>query len=185
MRNILIFGAGLLLFTGLVSSCSGKREAEKARLDSIRTADSLAVVEYDLQQARQDSILQDSLLQASLAERYKNALSLNPVEKVKNQVPESSFFKIEWTCDVTNNSGIPLTGNDYQITFDETYEDGNADGLFDVTKQRSIKGVSLSPDSTAQVVLTGRANTQELSNPKIKMLISEEEFLARLRQARK
>ena len=100
-------------------------------------------------------------------------------------MPESSFYKVDWTCTVVNNSGITMTPADYQVTYDETFEDGNADGLFEVTKQRTLKGVTLAPDSTAQVVLTGRANTQDLSKQAIRMLISEEEFITKYKEAHK
>lgn len=183
MKKILLFGTSTLLLAGIMSACSGKGEAQKEKEDSIRTADSLAVVKLDLEQARQDSIIQDSIIQATAIEKYKDAVTITPGNKDKKHVPETSFYKINWTCTLTNNSGIVMHPGDYQVTFDETFEDGNADGLFDVTKQRTLKGVVLAPDSTAQVVLTGRANTQELSNPGIKMLISEEEFISRYKQA--
>ena len=71
------------------------------------------------------------------------------------------------------------------MTYDETFKDGNAGHLFDVTQQRTLKGKLLAVDSTTNFVLTGRSNTQNLSNPGIKMLISEEEFVNRYKEAKK
>lgn len=180
---------GLTLGLGGVSfimvGCGGHSSADQAREDSIRVADSIAAVEADLAQMRADSLMRDSVLGVEAVEKYKDAVILTPGNKNKKLVPESTFYKIDWTCTLANNAGITMTPADYQVVFDETFEDGNVDGLFDVTKQRSIKGVNLPVDSTAQVVLTGRANTKELSNPAVKMLISEEDFIARYKAAHK
>ena len=117
--------------------CTGGNNSDRAREDSIRRADSLAKVEADLARAKEDSIMMDSLLLVEAAEIYKDAVTIKPGEKLKKHVPESSFYKVDWTCTVVNNSGITMTPADYQVTYDETFEDGNADGLFEVTKQRT------------------------------------------------
>lgn len=67
MKKITIFTFGVMLLGGIMASCSGGN-AEKEREDSMRTADSLAAIEADLQQieqARLDSIRQDSINNAS------------------------------------------------------------------------------------------------------------------------
>ena len=177
MKNNLIFSIGVLLAVSMLTGCSGGSNTEKERQDSIRRADSIAALEAAMEQARLEAIQNDSILKEKAIELYAHAITIEPGNKDKRHVPESSFYKIDWECTVKNNTNIRFSAADYQVTYDETYEDGNADGLYDVTKQRTIKGVELQPDSTAQVVLTGRSNTQDLSKPAIKMVISEEDFI--------
>ena len=179
MKKTLVFSVGFIFMASIAASCSGHGAGDKAREDSIRGADSIALVQAATHQTREDSLMQDSVLEAQARELYPNAISIEPGKKDKQLVHQSSFYKIDWTCTLKNNSGIVITPSDYQVVYEETFTDGDAGSLFDVTKERTLKGMALQPDSTAQVVLTGRANTQELSNPHIRMLIPEEDFIQR------
>ena len=183
MKKIFLLIEIVFIMVILLSDCVGKGQEDRKGEDSIWYADSITALEAVLEQARIDSIFQDSTLNKIAEDLYEKAVEIEVINKSREPVPETSFYKVEWKCNVKNNTNLRFGPSDYQITFDETFEDGNADGLFEVTHSRYLRGVDLPGDSIAEVLLTGRANTQDLSNPAIKMLITEEEFIMRFKNA--
>ena len=74
MKKLFFGGVALLL----MASCAGRGSSEKAREDSVRIADSIAQVETATaaaEQARQDSIRQDSIAKAEAASQYDDLLN--------------------------------------------------------------------------------------------------------------
>ena len=86
----LLFGAAALL---LMDSCSGNGTAEKAKDDSASVADSIAKVEAAkaaAEQARLDSLRQDSIEKAEAAAKYDDLVdkfvsSVNKIERAADR----------------------------------------------------------------------------------------------------
>ena len=182
MKNLL-FGATAFL---LMASCSGKGAFEKQDEDSTRIADSIAQVEATqvaAEQARQDSIRQDSINSIEIDKQYSNALSLNLNKGKKKETyqGDNQCAGIYWPLIVKNNTDITLTPDDYTITYvghDEIQDD---DGyLVPYDKKESLRVPELQPQSSETVILSVPVGKYfSISNPKIKLLISKEEFIKR------
>ena len=74
MKKTFIFASLFMMLLCVATSCASKENTEKLREDSIRQADSIAAVEAALQaqeQARLDSIRQDSIAKAEVENFFK------------------------------------------------------------------------------------------------------------------
>lgn len=99
----LLFGIVFLLF---MTSCHSNGDSEKAKEDSARIADSIALIEAAVEQARQDSIRQDSIAKAEKAQeaaqyddllnRYiKSVNNLNYINANKSWVLGNQLEKVK------------------------------------------------------------------------------------------
>ena len=175
----LIFGAVALF---LMASCTGGSRTEKTSEDSIRTADSIAQVQAAAEQAHLDSLRRDSIMQETIAQQFKNAITLTPGKKSKQMLFEHTDKIIDWPLTLVNNTNITLTPNDYVITYLEEEEILNSEGdLVMVKKNRTMKGPELLPGATATATIHD-SSTEDIRNPKVKLLISKDEFAKRYRE---
>ena len=181
MKKLLFFAMSLILMAG----CSGNGASEKANEDSVRIADSIAKVEAAqavAEQARLDSIAMDSIMQITIDDQYKNAITLNPGKKAVKQLFEHTDKVIDWTLNLTNNTDITLSPQEYTITYVEEYEDTTPYGDLEMFKKnRNLVGPELAPGATA-VATIHNPGTEDIFNPKVKLLISKEEFAKRFKE---
>lgn len=181
MKKLLFFAMSLILMAG----CSGNGASEKANEDSIRIADSIAKVEAAqaaAEQARLDSIAMDSIMQIAIDDQYKNAITLNPGKKAVKQLFEHTDKVIDWPLSLTNNTDITLSPQEYTIMYVEEYEDTTPYGDLEmVKKNRNLVGPELTPGTTA-VATIHNPGTEDIFNPKVKLLISKEEFAKRFKE---
>lgn len=89
----LLFGISALLS---LASCSGNGASEKAREDSTRIADSIAQVEAAkaaVEQARLDSIRQDSIAKAEVAAQYDDLVNqlVSAVNNIDNAHKKGNY----------------------------------------------------------------------------------------------
>lgn len=184
MKKYLIGAVCMLSMSGLVSCVPGNTAADKE--DSIRAADSLAALEAQIEQQRQQQALNDSLWKEEAEQQYQNAITITPGKKDVKHMEESSFYRVTWPCTLTNNTPVALSPNDYEVTYQETYE-GHSDGgdLTMLTKTHKQRGPQLPPDSIGEVSLTGKDATQDLLNPEVKLLMSESDFINKYIEAKK
>ena len=185
MKNLL-FGVAAIM---LMVSCSSNGAYEKAREDSAHIADSIAQIEAAqaaAEQARQDSIRQDSINSIEIDKQYSNALSLNLNKGKKKETyqGDDQCAGIYWPLIVKNNTDITLRPEDYTITYvghDEIQDD---DGyLMPYDKKESLRVPELQPQSSETVILSVPVGKYfSISNPKIKLLISKEEFFKRYKE---
>ena len=182
MKKVLLLALPILV----MASC-GNREAEKAAEDSARMVDSIAKIEEARQkaeQARIDSIRQDSILNSQIEEQYKNAITLNPGKKSVRQLDEHTDKIVDWPLELVNNTDIALSSNDYEITYLEEYEDMTPEGDLEMFKKnRKLKGPDLSPKGSGEAKIHD-SSTEDIRNPKVKLKISKEEFAKRYREAK-
>ena len=185
MKKLLFFAMSLILMAG----CSGNGASEKANEDSIRIADSIAKVEAAqaaAEQARLDSIRQDSINSIEIEKQYSNALTLNLDKRKKKETyqGDNQCAGIYWPLIVKNNTDITLTPADYTITYvghDEIQD--NEGYLVHYNKKESLKVPELQPQSSETVILSVPVGKYfSISDPKVKLLISKEEFAKRFRE---
>ena len=124
MKKIFIGAVALCMM--VMVSCSGNHGVEKGRDDSARIADSIAQVEAAkaaAEQARLDSIRQDSIMQKQIDDEYKNGLNVT-VGKTKSVNGEGTYNELTMTFIVENNTNITWEADDYDITFkvEEEYQ---------------------------------------------------------------
>lgn len=122
---VLTLGTLVALF-----SCSGKQQAEQARMDSIRVADSIRQAEEAIEKARLDSIRRDSILQAEkiaaamptphmFGEDLRSSWggTLKDVKILRKDLQERGYQKINSNNFVLNPDGEPSVKVklDYQV----------------------------------------------------------------------
>lgn len=180
MKKTLIGIAAL----ALLASCAGGQSEEKAREDSIRRIDSIAQAAAAAEQARLDSIRQDSIMMEEIEVQFKNPISLTPGKKAFKQLPEHTDKIVNWPLTLVNNTSITLSPSDYKITYIEEFEDMDAEGTLDFyTKNRTLKGPELAPGATATATIHDNS-TEDVRNPRVKLTISKEEFIRRYKEAK-
>ena len=170
-------------------SCSGESASEKAREDSVRIEDSISQVEAAkavAEQTRLDSIRQDSINSIEIEKQYSNALHLNLNKKEKKETyqGDNQYPRIYWPLIVKNNTDITLTPDDYTITYVGHGETQDREGyLVDYDKKETLKVPELKPQSSETVILSVPVGKYfSISDPKIKLRISKEEFAKRYKE---
>ena len=187
----LLFGAAALL---MMASCAGKEGAEKANDESAEAGDSITQVETaqkaeEAAKAEADIARQDSITSIEIAKQYSKALelNLNKGKKKETYKGDNQSAGIHWPLIVKNNTDITLTPDDYTITYvghDEIQDDEGY--LVPYDKKETLKVPELKPHSTETVILSVPAGKYfTISNPKIKLRISKEEFIKRYKETNK
>lgn len=144
---------------------SKEEKAEAARQESIRVADSIAKVAAE-----------DSMRRVELKDLYANGLTIEVTDKSKRYSMTCEGEDVVLTCRVTNNTPISLSADDYKLTCTERYETCSDGTSPDAYTSISGKSVDLAPGESATVKFSDRCIV-DLSNPKAKLKMSEEEFI--------
>lgn len=178
--NLKTFVNASILMIAIVAVSCGPSAEEKARMQAEREqeiADSIAKVEAQkIEQQRQDSIRQ-----AELKELYSNAITITQTGKKSVPSMTSESCSVTLTCTVTNNTPIALTAADYSLSCTGRYETCSDGSSPDVFRPVTTKSVDLAPGETKTVTFFEKYGSYDgLSKPKVKMKISEEEFLSRV-----
>lgn len=180
MKTNTISAICILLLSAAAVSCGPSAE-EKAKMQAQReqeTRDSIAKVEtMKIEQQRQDSIRQ-----AELKELYANAITIKVGNKSKTYSRIGEGYDVTLTCTVTNNTPIALTASDYSLSCTERYPRSSDGTVPDGYKAKSAKSVDLAPGASATVKFSAQC-TEDLSSPKAKFNMSEEDFLKRVAEA--
>ena len=176
----LLFGAATLL---LLAGCSGNGNSNNnANDETSDLQEQTEDVQKSAEQARLDSIAMDSIMEIEIDKQYKNAITLNPGKKAVKQLFEHTDKVIDWPLSLTNNTAITLLPQDYTITYLEEYEDMTSDGSLEMFKKtRKLKGPELAPGATGEAKIHN-SSTEDIRNPKVKLLISKEEFTKRFKE---
>lgn len=176
MKKIVLLLAALFSTMSIVVSCSGN--AGDRQEESIPQADSVRATEGSRGMVFQRRPTNYYIYNAEAVDLYKSAISIEPGKKAEKKVPKQSFYEIDWTCTVTNNTPVTFFPDDYEIVYKETYEARDkSGGLTKLTKIRSEKGPELAPGASVEVVLSGKDATLDLSMPAVKIKMPEEDFI--------
>lgn len=159
-------------------SCGGGKSAEEVAADSVRIADSIAAAQQAAEQARLDSIAQDSIAKAEAAKMYDNALTVTPGKKSSRPSMYSENIIFTWPVTITNNTTVPISSSDYKVTYTEaiaTCSDGSSPDRYSTA---STSGPDIAPGESVTVVINSESNG--VSNAKAKLKLTREQFEERL-----
>lgn len=160
---------------------------EKERADSIRKADSLRIVEEARRavwEARQDSILKDSLLRTDIEKQYTEGLKLVMGKKTKQSIGSSEMPYIEWPLTLKNNTIITVTPADYEISYVAFMEE-EGDNLQKWTETRAFTGPEMLPGGSGDAILISDGEAMDVDMVRVAFKITKEAFTKRYREAKR
>ena len=182
----------LVLLAGVLSC----RKAEKEKvIASDVDDDSIALIEdqqkaaeeaskAEAEQARLDSVRQDSIMKRQIDEEYQKGLVLESSKsKFRNIGDATVSGEFSRDCKIINNTSIVLSVEDYLITYQYGDLDTVDGELYPVRKNKSMKGITLEPGETYDFVI--KVIGDDLLKPSVKMKISKKEFEKRFKEQTK
>lgn len=96
------------------------------------------------------------------------ALTLKPGKKNLKYAPEASFKTGTFIVNVTNTSNVAVSGDAYKVSYQETVEESNDEGMLDdKTYTRTVAGKDVAPGETVEITIKAGEGCQDLTNPKI------------------
>ena len=114
--------------------------------------------------------MQDSIILT----QYENAITITEGKTDRKYEGESSIPMIILPLTITNNTDVALQPSDYEIIFNEIYED-TVDGMIvEKAKENSVEGPELPAKSYVEYTISKR--TEDIKNPQVKLKISKEKF---------
>ena len=179
MKKIL----GSLLILLCLTNCSKKRE-QVYENDSSGISDSITQVQDEGDTAVLSTMTPEATIdQEDLEALYKNGVSLNKGKLSKKWIGDTTDPDITLPVTITNNTGIILYPDDYIVTYTaEQMGDDIEIEDFTVKKNRTKKGPEIGNGESVEIKLFERC-ALKISNPKVKLKISTEEFARRYREA--
>ena len=124
---------------------------------------------------------QETVAEVDYAEIYENALSFSTGEVEKKSEPGPFLFMCYMPLTVQNNTDLTFSPEDYIIEYQYEDEDTVDGDLVDVTFDKTMQGSELTPNSKTEIVIKQPGLT--VKNPSVKLVISQEEFEKRYKEA--
>lgn len=169
-----IFPAGAIALLLVVSSCGSKNGGTDVAARKAEIADSIAQAE--LEQQRQDSIRE-----VEIRALYVNAITIEAGKPSKNPSMVCEGYDVNLPCTVTNNTPITIDASDYSLTCTETISVCSDGSDPDIQQENTAKSKNLEPGESIKITFVGNG-VEDLSNPKVKLNISEENFVNRVKE---
>lgn len=171
-KNIIPAGAIALLL--IASSCGSKGGSINAAAREAEIADSIA-------QAEQEQQRQDSIREVEIRTLYANAITIEADKLVKTASMTCEGYDVKLPCTVTNNTPITIDASEYSLSCTETISVCSDGSEPDIQQENTTKSKNLEPGESAKVSFVGNC-VENLSNPKVKLNISEENFVSRVKE---
>ena len=182
LENRFFAGFCFMALTLALFSCrNNKEDAAKyeAGQQQMEQAKAYSIAKAEAEQQRKNSILA-----ADLKEVYANAITITPGNKTSVPSTLGEGSDVPLSCTVANNSPIPLSASDYSLTCVETFPNSSDGTVPDGYRPVSAKSKDPAPGESFNVQFSAKI-TNDLSKPKVKMKISEEDFVKRALEANK